>query len=214
MVNGSAADMMNQLSYSALGGAGQFSPYVGAVVDLARILSSLHTAKFQYIPALALPTKDHKDTLNLRLNVPPSFRDPKSVIVVALPPIGPGKHPTLRATDANETYCAPKPELVLQAEGAPLIFGSAMAHDLVLHVETKASMPAAVEPHTELKPVETASGPQGAAPASVPTAAGEPLPMSAVAGGVVKPAVVPEHESGIDIPVHPDPSAGGSACVA
>ena len=32
-----------------------------------------------------LPTKD---TLNLRLNLPPSFRDPKSVVVVALPPVG------------------------------------------------------------------------------------------------------------------------------
>jgi hypothetical protein len=46
----------------------------------------LHTAHFQYIPALALPAKD---TLNLRLNEPPSFRDPKSVVVVALPPVGP-----------------------------------------------------------------------------------------------------------------------------
>jgi len=53
-------------------------------VDTARILASLHTAHFQYIPALALPTKD---TLNLRLSVPPSFRDPKSVVVVALPPL-------------------------------------------------------------------------------------------------------------------------------
>jgi hypothetical protein len=53
-------------------------------VDTAKILASLHTAHFQYIPALALPTKD---TLNLRLNVPPSFRDPKSVVVVALPPV-------------------------------------------------------------------------------------------------------------------------------
>ena len=53
-----------------------------------RSSSSLHTAHFQYIPALALPTKD---TLNLRLNVPPSFRDPKSVVVVALPPIWAGQ---------------------------------------------------------------------------------------------------------------------------
>ena len=68
-----------------MAGAGAYSPYVGAIVDTAKILSSLHTAHFQYIPALALPTKD---TLNLRLNLPPSFRDPKSVVVVALPPVG------------------------------------------------------------------------------------------------------------------------------
>jgi hypothetical protein len=199
MANGSAADMMNQLSYSALGGAGQFSPYVGAVVDLARILSTLHTAKFQYIPALALPTRENRDTLNLRLNVPPSFRDPKSVIVVALPPIGPGKHPTLRANDANQTYCAPKPELVLLADGAPLVFGSAMAHDLTLHVETKAVLPAVVEPHTELKPAEVAPAGQGA---------GQPPPSSGTGAGA-KPAVAPEKPNGIDVAVHPDPSSGG-----
>ncbi|MGA2561233.1 MAG: hypothetical protein ABSF17_16285, partial [Terracidiphilus sp.] len=78
LANGATGDLMNQLSYSTLAGAGTFSPYVGAILDTARILSSLHTAHFQYIPALALPVDD---TLNLRLNVPPSFRDPKSVVV-------------------------------------------------------------------------------------------------------------------------------------
>lgn len=78
MTTGSAADMMNQLSYASRFGGGSFSPYVGAVVDLARILSTIHTAKYQYIPALALPQKDQADTLNLRLNVPPrsAIRNP------------------------------------------------------------------------------------------------------------------------------------------
>ena len=40
-----------QLSY------GYYSPYIGAVVDVARILSTAHTAQYQYIPALALPLK-------------------------------------------------------------------------------------------------------------------------------------------------------------
>jgi len=66
-------DLMNQLSYSSMAGGGAYSPYVGAIVDTAKILSSLHTAHFQYIPALALPAKD---TLNLRLSVPPSFKVP------------------------------------------------------------------------------------------------------------------------------------------
>ena len=88
LTGGSAGDLMNQLSYSSMAGAGAYSPYIGAIVDTAQILSSLHTAHYQYIPALALPTKD---TLNLRLNVPPSFRDPKSVVVVALPPVGPAE---------------------------------------------------------------------------------------------------------------------------
>jgi len=90
LANGSTGNLMNQLSYSPMGGAGVYSAYVGAIVDTAKILASLRTAHFQYIPALALTAKD---TLNLRLNVAPSFRDPKSVVVVALPPVGPAKPP-------------------------------------------------------------------------------------------------------------------------
>jgi hypothetical protein len=133
LASGTTGDLMNQLSYSSLAGAGQFSPYVGAIVDTLKILSSLHTAHFQYIPALALPIKD---TLNLRLNLPPSFRDPKSVVVVALPPVGPSKPPPLRASNPTETTCAQKPGLVFSAEGAPLVFGTDLAHDLRLHIET------------------------------------------------------------------------------
>ncbi|HWE84973.1 MAG TPA: hypothetical protein VG267_08510 [Terracidiphilus sp.] len=133
LANGSAADLMNQLSYSTMGGAGMYSPYVGAIVDTAKILSSLHTAHFQYIPALALPTKD---TLNLRLNVPPSFRDPKSVVVVALPPVGPSRLPPLHPINPSESSCAQKPDLVFAAEGAPLVFAAGLAHDLALHIDT------------------------------------------------------------------------------
>ncbi|HTX77257.1 MAG TPA: hypothetical protein VMD29_13695 [Terracidiphilus sp.] len=132
IANGSTADLMNQLSYSNIGGAGLYSPYVGAIVDMAKILSSLHTAHFQYIPALALPTQD---TLNLRLNEPPSFRDPKSVVVVALPPVGPSKAPPLHPITPNETACAQKPGLVFSADGAPMIFGTSIAHELKLHLE-------------------------------------------------------------------------------
>ncbi|HWE86016.1 MAG TPA: hypothetical protein VG267_13810 [Terracidiphilus sp.] len=133
IASGGTADLMNQLSYSSLGGAGMYSPYVGAIVDMAKILSSLHTAHFQYIPALALPTKD---TLNLRLNEPPSFRDPKSVVVVALPPVGPSKPPPLHLLNPNETLCAQKPDLVFAADGAPMVFGTSIAHDLTLHIES------------------------------------------------------------------------------
>jgi hypothetical protein len=136
LANGATGDLMNQLSYSTMAGGGEFSPYVGAILDTARILSSLHTAHFQYIPALALPTKD---TLNLRLNVPPSFRDPKSVVVVALPPVGPEKPPALHAVSAEEIYCAQKPGLVLPADGAPVVFSTQLAYDLSLHIESEAN---------------------------------------------------------------------------
>ncbi len=133
LANGSTGDLMNQLSYSTLGGGGMYSPYVGAIVDTAKILSSLHTAHFQYIPALALPTRD---TLNLRLNLPPSFRDPKSVVVVALPPVGSAKTPPLHPVNPGETLCAQMPDLVFAAEGAPLVFATGMAHNLKLHIES------------------------------------------------------------------------------
>ena len=134
LANGAAGDLMNQLSYSTPAGAGLYSPYVGAILDTARILSSLHTAHFQYIPALALP---QKDTLNLRLNFPPSFRDPKSVVVVALPPVGPVKLPPLRATETSECYCATKPGVALLADGAPLVFATQLARSLTLHIDSK-----------------------------------------------------------------------------
>ena len=126
---------MNQISYSADGGGGRLQPLCGRHRGHGQILSSLHTAHFQYIPALALPTKD---TLNLRLNVPPSFRDPKSVVVVALPPVGAAKPPPLHPVNPAESFCAQKPGLVLPAEGAPLVFATQLAHDLTLHIETKA----------------------------------------------------------------------------
>jgi hypothetical protein len=132
LTSGSTADLMNQLSYSPVAGGGLYSPYVGAVVDTARILASLHTAHFQYIPALALPTAD---TLNLRLNMPPSFRSPKSVVVVALPPLGPAQPEPLHPESPTNSYCAYNPTLALPAEGGPLIFATQLAHDLELHVE-------------------------------------------------------------------------------
>jgi hypothetical protein len=132
IANGSAGDLMNQLSYSTMAGGGAYSPYIGAIVDTAKILSSLHTAHFQYIPALALPTED---TLNLRLNVAPSFRNPKSVVVVALPPIGPAKPLPLHPVNLTENYCAEKPGLALFAEGAPLVFATKLTHELTLHID-------------------------------------------------------------------------------
>lgn len=133
LTSGSTVDLMNQLSFSNMAGAGLYSPYVGAIVDTVKILSSIHTAHFQYIPALALPTND---TLNLRLNVPPSFRDPKSVVVIALPPVGPVKMPLLHPTNPTAVECVEKPALVLSAEGAPTVFGTGWGHDLRLHIDT------------------------------------------------------------------------------
>ena len=133
LTNGNTLNLMNELSSTTLAGAGAYSPYIGAIVDTARILSSLHTAHFQYIPALALP---RADSLNLRLNMPPSFINPKSVVVVALPPVGPSRPEPLHPVNPSDSFCAMKPRLVLPAEGAPLVFATEMAHDLLLHIES------------------------------------------------------------------------------
>ena len=103
LATGSALDLVNQFSSTSMAGGGVYSPYVGAIVDTARILSSLHTAHFQYIPALALPKAD---SLNLRLNMPPSFRNPKSVVVVALPPIGLGMPGTAASSESRKRVFA------------------------------------------------------------------------------------------------------------
>ena len=134
LTNGDTLNLVNAISSTNIGGGGAYSPYIGAIVDTARILSSLHTAHFQYIPALALPTDD---TLNLRLNMPPSFRNPKSVVVIALPPLGPSRPEPLHPISPGDDFCVQKPNLVLPAEGAPLVFATRLAHDLVLHIESQ-----------------------------------------------------------------------------
>jgi hypothetical protein len=135
LTSGPSSDLIGQLSNTRLAGGGYYSPYVGAVVDLARIMGSLHTATYQYIPALAV-AKD--DRLNLKLNNPPSFLKPKSVLVVGLPAVEAAQFPPLRAVDSNQVSCLQKPSLVLPVEGAPLVFSTSLAHDFTLQVPSAA----------------------------------------------------------------------------
>jgi hypothetical protein len=148
--NGPGSDFINQASYTQLAGAGVYSAYVGAIVDLVRLTSGLHTAKYQYIPAIAFPaTQEVADvahpsnydparttpaSLDLRLNTPPSFHDPKSVIVIGLPAVQKTLPPPLRPVDASHISCLLDPHLALPIEGAPLVFSTAFARDLVLHL--------------------------------------------------------------------------------
>jgi len=133
LTSGANSDFINQASYTGLAGAGNYSAYVGAIVDLVRITSSLHTAHYQYIPAIAFPSGE---SLNLRLNTPPSFNNPKSVIVIGLPTIQAAVPPPLRPADPKQINCLLKPAVVLPVEGAPLVYSTAFAHDLVLHLNT------------------------------------------------------------------------------
>ena len=147
LTSSTSTDLLAQISSTPTARGGYYSPYIGAVVDVVRILGTTHTAQYQYIPALSVPKKDE---LNLRLNNPPSFRNPKSVLVIGLPPVRPFPPPPLRAVDATQVFCAGMPSLLLPAEGAPLVFATNLAHNFALHVQTKAGrdidLPAKAEP--------------------------------------------------------------------
>ncbi len=128
---GASSDFINAASYTQPAGAGLYSAYVGAVVDLVHLVSLMRTAQYQYIPGIAFP---QGSTLNLKLNAPPSFHKPESVIVVGLPAILKAKLPPLHPHDPNQVSCLLQPKMTLPLEGAPLVFSTSFAHDLVLHL--------------------------------------------------------------------------------
>jgi hypothetical protein len=134
LTTGPTGDLAFALSSTPQAGFGFYSPYISSAVDIVRILDSLHTAQYQYIPALATEQDDH---FSLELNTPPSFHNPKSVLVAALPAVEAPQMPPLHPVDPKEVYCAEKTELVLPAEGAPLVFSTGYAHDMVLRLKGK-----------------------------------------------------------------------------
>jgi hypothetical protein len=146
LTSGPNSDLIGVLSTTKQAGGGAYSPYVGAFMDVARIMENLHTAEFQYIPALAL-SKD--DVVELKLNNPPSFRKPKSVIVVGLPAVEAAQFPPLRPVDTKQVFCLEQPALVLPVEGAPLVFSTGYAHDLVLRVKEKSGLSADLPVHAD-----------------------------------------------------------------
>jgi hypothetical protein len=147
LTSGPSTDLMGKVTATPFMGAGFYSPYVGAVVDVAKLLSSLHTASYQYIPALSVPRGAQ---VNLRLNNPPSFRKPMSVIVMGLPAVEAAQLPPLRSLNKDGVFCLQKAPLVLPVEGAPVVFSTDIAHDFVLHLQSKAGasvdLPAAQDP--------------------------------------------------------------------
>jgi hypothetical protein len=134
LTSGPASDLAMAASSTPQLRSGYYGPFIGSILDIAKILDSLHTAQYQYIPAL---TSAHGRRVDLTLNAPPSFHDPKSVLVVALPAVEPPQLPALHASNPAEMLCAGKDPLVLPVEGAPVVFSSAFAHDSVLRVTKK-----------------------------------------------------------------------------
>jgi hypothetical protein len=133
LTTGQSADLINQIGATRAADSGFYSPYIGAVMDIARIVdSSFHTAQYQYAPAI---TTADGEVLSLVLNTPPSFHAPMSVLMAALPPVAPPQPPVLRLVDPKAAYCITRPSLVVPVDGAPEAFATAYAHDMVLHVE-------------------------------------------------------------------------------
>jgi hypothetical protein len=147
LTSGDAANLIGTVSTTSVAGGGLYSPYVGSIVDIAHILGKIHTAQYQYIPALALP---QNDDLNLKLNNPPSFHNPKSVLVIALPAIGHPVYPELQPVDPKEVQCLRKTPVVLPVQGSSALFATGYANNLVLHLQNKAGkavdLPVAIDP--------------------------------------------------------------------
>jgi hypothetical protein len=131
LTSGPASDLAMEASNTPQLRSGYYGPFIGSIFDIARILDSLRTAKFQYFPALA---SMQGRQVALTLNAPPSFHDPKSVLVVALPAVEAPQFPALHPVIPNETLCASREPLVLPVEGAPVVFSTAYVHEAVLHL--------------------------------------------------------------------------------
>jgi hypothetical protein len=134
LTSGPASDLAIEASSTPQLRSGYYGPFIGSILDIAKILDSLHTAQYHYIPAL---TSAHGRQVALTLNAPPSFHDPKSVLVVALPAIEAPQFPALHPINPNETLCVNKDPLVLPVDGAPVVFSTAYAHDAVLRLTRK-----------------------------------------------------------------------------
>jgi hypothetical protein len=147
LTSGPASDLALEASNAPQLKSGYYGPFVGSILDIAKILDSLHTAQYQYFPAL---TSAQGRKVALTLNAPPSFHDPKSVLVVALPAVEAVQLPPLHAAKPSETLCVSKEPLVLPVEGAPLVFSTAYAHDVTLHLLRKdgssLDLPASADP--------------------------------------------------------------------
>ncbi len=132
LLNGPTSDLALQAGYTPGMAAGLYDPYISVALDVARILASFHSAQYQYIPGLA--SYDGVD-MDLWLNAPPSFHNPKSVIVMALPPIQAAEPPHLQPVNPKQVYCMQKSPLVLPVDNAPEVFATRYAHGLMLHLE-------------------------------------------------------------------------------
>ncbi len=157
LTTGPASDLAMAAANTTQLKSGLYGPYIGSIFDIARIFDSFRTAQYQYIPALA---SAHEGQLALALNAAPSFHDPLSVLVLALPAIDSPQLPPLHAVDAQEVLCARRNPLVLPVDGAPLVFSTGFAHGMTLNIPAKdgsiVALPARADPERGGFVVDTA----------------------------------------------------------
>lgn len=130
MLGGTTTQFAYSLAATREGGAGLYSPYISLARDFVRLFGVFRSTSFQYAPALAVGSGER---LRLQLNSPPSFQDPKTVLVAPLPPIGASAPPPLRAA-GKDAQCLAQPGLVLRLDDAPLFFATGFARDLRLRL--------------------------------------------------------------------------------
>lgn len=126
-LTGAPTALALQLSAVPEAGGGTYSPYIGVVRDVAKLLGAFSNPTFNYLPAL---TARHDDKLSLLLNAAPSFQKPKTVLVAAMPAVESDHPPRLRASDQTPV-CAATPGAVLPVEGAPLIYSTGFAREMM-----------------------------------------------------------------------------------
>lgn len=129
-LTGAPTDLALQLSSTREAGYGYYSPYIGVVRDLARILGAFSNPQFDYLPTLSLRRGDR---ISLLLNKAPSFAKPKSVLVIGMPSIEADSPPRLRSSTSGPV-CAALPGTVLPLEGAPLIYSTSYARGMMLRL--------------------------------------------------------------------------------
>ncbi len=138
LTSGPSSDLIGQLGATRMAGGGAYSPYVGAIVDMVKIFGNLRTAKYQYIPAISVLEGER---VRLKLNNPPSFHDPKSVMVIGLPPIRTSHPPVLIASEPDKIHCLQDSAFVLPLEGAPLLFSASFGRNLRVQLKDAAGKP-------------------------------------------------------------------------
>lgn len=132
-LTGAPADVAYRIAATREAGAGYYSPYIGLARDLAKLFGAFRTAEYQYLPALAA---GRGDETRLQLNAAPSFQNPRSVLVVPLPPINAAASRDLRPAGKG-MGCLSAPNLVLPVEDAALVYATGYAQQLALRITTE-----------------------------------------------------------------------------